>query len=95
VSDIVSAEAAAALKPLAVIPEPMADQEGQSEHVLLSQRTVGFLQRLADSGVQAGIGDGHFLGHEGRCETGPDQQSQKKRTGDGKEGFDIMHLEAT
>lgn len=41
------------------------------------------------------IRDGYFLGQERPCETGQDQQSQKKRTRDGNEGFHLMHLEAT
>ena len=59
------------------------DQIGQTEHVLRGQWPGGLCQRLADSSVQSGVGNGNFLCEERGRETGENQQRQHTWTFDG------------
>ena len=64
-------------------------QVDQTEQVLLGQRSVGLFQSLADGGVQAGIGDLHFLRQGRGHKTGQDQQGQNERSDEGNDGFHV------
>jgi len=54
-------------------------QDRQIEQLLLRQRANGFLQRLADGGVQVGVGSGHFL-RQGRVEAKKLARTSRVRT---------------
>ena len=49
-------------------------QDRQAEQIPLGQRPRGLLQRFADDCVQAGIGNGDFLGQGRGCEAGQCQR---------------------